>query len=215
MCFWLLLLFFILQIFINFSRKIVISIFIILLLIVNNAIASTGDFFSKGAPVAPWGLWLSTGDLIKQVASFPTSVGGLIVSKTDNKAQEDALRIKWTRAVGDQILLNITTPSDMSSQVNSDMELTFSAKSFKTKNASIQIGMCSPDSSCNQTLEINIVPNDWKEYRISLSCFDKLGIDMTQISTALMIKAKKGVDIGISNIRLTTDIDGKSSCEGN
>lgn len=181
----------------------------------NNAIASTGDFFSKGAPVAPWGLWLSTGDLIKQVASFPTSVGGLIVSKTDHKAQEDALRIKWTRAVGDQILLNTTTPSDMSSQVNSDMELTFSAKSFKTKNASIQIGMCGPDSSCNQTLEINIVPNDWKEYRISLSCFDKLGIDMTQISTALMIKAKKGVDIGISNIRLTTDIDGKSSCEGN
>ena len=41
----------------------------------------------------PWKLWLISGDLEKQIASFPTSVGGLIISKTDHLAQEDALRI--------------------------------------------------------------------------------------------------------------------------
>ncbi|MEM9929790.1 MAG: glycoside hydrolase family 3 N-terminal domain-containing protein, partial [Bacteroidota bacterium] len=55
-------------------------------------IASTGTFFAKGAAVAPWSLWLTTEGLVKQVASYPTSVGGLLVSKTDHKAQEDALR---------------------------------------------------------------------------------------------------------------------------
>ena len=66
----------------------------------NSEIASTGIYFSKGASVPPWDLWLISGELEKQIASFPTSVGGLIVSKTDHLAQEDALRINWT--LGDE-----------------------------------------------------------------------------------------------------------------
>mgnify|MGYP007000229687 len=66
----------------------------------NSEIASTGIYFIKGASVPPWDLWLISGELEKQIASFPTSVGGLIVSKTDHLAQEDALRINWT--LGDE-----------------------------------------------------------------------------------------------------------------
>ncbi len=178
-------------------------------------IASTGQFYGKGAPIAPWSLWLKSGDLSKQIGSFPTSVGGLIISKTDHEAQEDALRIKWTQADGDQVRLSTASPSDMSRQSNGAMELTFSAKSFKNANANVKIGMgCDQESPCNETLDINIAGNDWKEYRISLSCFDKLGVDMTKISTALMITAGEGVDIGLSNIRLESDIDAKPGCDG-
>lgn len=180
----------------------------------NSAVASTGEFFSKGAPVAPWGLWLSSGDLIKQIASFPTSVGGLIISKTDYQAQEDALRIKWTKSDHDQMRVSTAEPSDMSRQANGAMELTFSAKSFKSNDAVVQIGMCGLDSSCDQTLDISIATNDWREYRISLSCFANLGVDMTKISSALMITAGEGVDIGLSNIRLESDIDAKPGCDG-
>ena len=179
----------------------------------NSEVVSTGEFFSKGAPVAPWGLWLSSGDLVKQIASFPTSVGGLIISKTDHIAQEDALRIKWTKADRDQMRVSTASPSDMSRQANGAMELTFSAKSFKA-DAVVQIGMCDPDSSCDQILNISIAANDWREYRISLSCFDNLGVDMTKVSSALMITAGEGVDIGLSNIRLESDIDAKPGCDG-
>jgi len=181
----------------------------------NSRIASTGEFFSKGAPVAPWGLWLSSGDLIKQIASFPTSVGGLIISKTDHEAQEDALRIKWTKSDNDQMRVSVASPSDMSRQTNGAMELTFSAKSFKAEGAVAQIGMCAEGGACDQTLDINISANDWKEYRISLSCFLSLGVDMTKISSALMMTAGEGVDIGLSNIRLESDIDAKPGCDGN
>jgi len=180
----------------------------------NAGVASTGAFFSKGAPVAPWGLWLSSGDLIKQIASFPTSVGGLIISKTDHEAQEDALRIKWTRPDHDQMRVSAASPDDMSRQANGAMELTFSAKSFNAKDAVVQIGMCGQDSLCEQTLDINISPTDWQEYRISLSCFANLGVDMTKVSSALMITANEGVDIGLSNIRLESDIDAKPGCDG-
>lgn len=110
--------------------------------------------------------------------------------------------------------ISATSPSDMARQANGAMELTFSAKSFKAKKAVVQIGMCGQGASCDKTLDISIAPNDWKEYRISLSCFATLGIDMTKINSALMITAGEGVDIGLSNIRLESDIDAKPGCDG-
>ena len=181
----------------------------------NVEIASTGVFFSKGAPIAPWSLWLKSGELNKQIASFPTSVGGLIISKTDHEAQEDALRIKWTRSDYDQLRVSTDSPRDMARQTNGAMELTFSAKSFSDEEAVVKLGMgCDQNSPCEQTLDINIAANAWKEYRISLSCFANLGIDMSKVSTALMITASEGVDIGLSNIRLESDIDAKPGCDG-
>ena len=177
------------------------------------AIASTDNFFSKGAPVEPWALWLNSGDLNKQIASFPTSVSGLIISKTDHQAQEDALRIKWTRSDDSQFRVSTATPADMARQTNGAMELTFSARSFTDTDAVVKMGMgC--DQNCDQTLDISIAANEWKEYRISLSCFANLGVDMSKINTALMVTAGEGVEIGLSNIRLESDIDAQPGCDG-
>jgi beta-glucosidase len=181
----------------------------------NAQTASTGNYFGKGAAVAPWDLWLHTGDLRKQVASYPTSTGGLIVSKTDHEAQEDALRMKWTTSEGEQFRISSASPSDISRETNGAMELTFSARSFTSENALVKIGMgCDADSPCDKTLDINIESGDWQEYRISLSCFADLGVDMRKISTALMLTAEGGTDIGLSNVRLQPDIDAKRSCDG-
>ncbi len=180
----------------------------------NMGVASSGEFYAKGEAVAPWGLWLSTGDLVKQIASYPTSVGGLIVSKTDFAAQEDALRIKWTKSDFDELRVTTAAPSDMSRQSNGAMELAFSARSFKAEGAVVQIGMCDAAEDCDQSLNINIAANDWQEYRISLSCFEKLGVDMTNISSALTITADSGVEIGLGDIRLESDTDAKPGCDG-
>ena len=180
----------------------------------NIEVVSSGNFFNKGASVAPWNLWLDTGDLKKQIGSFPTSVGGLIVSKTDHAAQEDALRINWTLSDYDQLRISTASPSDMSRQANGAMELTFSAKSFKSNVATVKIGMCNQGVACDKTFDINIAANEWREYRLSLSCFADLGVDMSEIGTAFMVMAGEGVDIGLSNIRLEQDIDAKPGCKG-
>jgi beta-glucosidase len=180
----------------------------------NSKVVSSGKFFNKGASVAPWNLWLNTGDLNKQIGSFPTSVGGLIVSKTDQAAQEDALRINWTLSDNDQLRISTATHSDMSRQTNGAMELTFSAKSFNESDAIVKIGMCDQGTACDKTLDINIKANEWREYRISLSCFADLGVDMSKISSALIVMAAEGVDIGLSNIRLEQDNDATSGCTG-
>ena len=167
----------------------------------NSEVPSSGEFFNKGAAVAPWSLFLKSGNLVKQISSFPTSVGGLIVSKTDHMAQEDALRINWTQSDEDYFQISSIKPDDMARQSNGAMKLAFNAKTFIGADAIIQIGQCDDIDRCNKTLDFKI-SGDWKEYRISLSSFEKLGIDMSKISSALIIKAKKGVDIGLSNVRL-------------
>lgn len=178
-------------------------------------IASTGNFFAKGAAIEPWSLWLNSNDLKKQIASYPTSVGGLLVSKTDHEAQEDALRLRWTESDFAELRVNTSAASDMSRETNGAMELTFSAISFKDGAASVKIGMgCNQNSACEQTLDINIEANEWKEYRISLSCFANIGVDMSKLNTAFMITAGEGVEIGLSNIRLESDIDAKPGCDG-
>ena len=167
----------------------------------NSEVPSSGEFFNKGAAVAPWSLFLKSGNLVKQISSFPTSVGGLIVSKTDHMAQEDALRINWTQSDEDYFQISSIKPDDMARQSNGAMKLAFNAKTFVGADAIIQIGQCDDIDRCNKTLDFKI-SGDWKEYRISLSSFEKLGIDMSKITSALIIKAKKGVDIGLSNVRL-------------
>jgi len=167
----------------------------------NSEVPSSGEFFNKGAAVAPWSLFLKSGNLVKQISSFPTSVGGLIVSKTDHMAQEDALRINWTQSDEDYFQISSIKPDDMARQSNGAMKLAFNAKTFVGADAIIQIGQCDDIDRCNKTLDFKI-SGEWKEYRISLSSFEKLGIDMSKITSALIIKAKKGVDIGLSNVRL-------------
>ena len=176
----------------------------------NSGLASTGQFYSKGAVVPPWKLWLISGDLEKQIASFPTSVGGLIISKTDHLAQEDALRISWTTGEetryspsddGDYFRISSEQPDNMTRQSNGAMKLAFNAKSFSGPDEVIKIGQCDIKLDCNKTLEIEI-NSEWTEYLISLKDFENLGIDMSNIISSIFIKANPGVDIGISNIRL-------------
>lgn len=181
-------------------------------------VASTGKFYGKGSVIAPWTLWIKSGNLNKQIGSFPTSTGGLIISKTDHKAQEDGLKLKWTQSesIKEQFRINTPTPNDMSRQTTGSMELAFYAKSFSGKDATVILSMgCDKDDPCyDKTLEINIGANGWKDYRVSLTCFQKLGVDMNNVYTAFMITAEPGVEIGLSDVRLDTDIDAKPGCDG-
>ena len=167
----------------------------------NSEIASTGEYFNKGDVVAPWDIWLISGKLEKQIASFPSSVGGLIISKTDHMAQEDALRINWTKSDGDYFRISSVKPNDLTRQSNGAMKLAFNAKSFTGSDSSLQIGQCDDSFNCDKTLEIKI-SSEWQEYLIPLSNFEELGIDMSKIISSILIKAEAGVDIGLSNVRL-------------
>ena len=162
---------------------------------------STGEFYKKGLAVEPWSLWLVSGELEKQILSYPTSIGGLIIGKTDYQAQEDALRINWTKSNGDYFRVSTNNTNDMTRQSNGAMKLTFIAKSFQGPNINVQIGLCDNLVNCSNTISLNFT-DDWQEYKIPLSDFEKMGVNMGKITSAFLIKSKKSSDIGLTNIRI-------------
>ena len=175
-----------------------------------SGVASNDNYFSKGVSVSPWNLWLVSGELVKQVVSFPISVGGLMVSKTDHLAQEDALRIYWKRgdktryqASNEDNYFRISSiePDDITRQSNGAMKLAFYAKSFAGSKEIIRIGQCDNQIDCDKTVKLEI-SNDWKKYFISLKDFENLGIKMSNITSVFLVKAIAGTDIGISDIHL-------------
>jgi beta-glucosidase len=181
----------------------------------NSVIASTDKFYLNGKTVAPWSLSIKIGNLLKQVASFPTSAGGFIITKTDNKAQEDALKLNWTEDDNSELRILGENGVDLSRQTTAALELAFMAKSFKSTPANVRIGMgCNEGNDCNKMLDIKINSGDWQEYRISLSCFANLGVDMKKILAAFIITASKGTEIAISDVRLESDIDARPTCTG-
>ena len=167
----------------------------------NKAIISSGEFFSKGKSIEPWSMWLVSGELEKQIVSYPTSIGGLIIKKTDHLAQEDALRINWTNLDSNHFKITSKNPSNMTRQSNGAMKLTFDAKSFLNENAIVKISLCNNYTNCQKSIELNI-KGDWKKYKISLKSFEDLGADMSKIKTAFSITSASKNDIGINNIRL-------------
>ena len=167
----------------------------------NKAIISSGEFFSKGKSIEPWSMWLVSGELEKQIVSYPTSIGGLIIKKTDHLAQEDALRINWTNLDSNHFKITSKNPSNMTRQSNGAMKLTFDAKSFLNENTIVKISLCDNYTNCQKSIELNI-KGDWKKYKISLKSFEDLGVDMSKIKTAFSITSASKNDIGINNIRL-------------
>ncbi len=167
----------------------------------DNRKISTGEFFIKGKSVDPWIMSLVSGGLEKQILSYPTSIGGLIINKTDHFAQEDALRINWTNSDLNYFKISSKNSINMTRQSNGAMKLTFDAKSYSKENAIVRISLCDNYSICEKSIELSI-NGDWKKYKISLKTFEDLGANMSKIKTAFLITSKSKNNIGIGNIRL-------------
>ena len=122
-------------------------------------------------------------------------------------AQEDAIRINWTRSDGDYFRISSSNSNDMSRQSNGAMELTFNAKSFNNSDAIVKIGQCDNGINCDNTIDIKI-SGDWREYRISLSCFEKLGVDMTKVTSALLIRLSPSAQHAAISIAIPARMSG-------
>lgn len=165
-----------------------------------------GVFFSKGEVASPWMLTENGSPL----GTLPVESETLSITATDFAAQEDSLRVSFK---SDATVFAIAAgyEHDFSRESNGDMELTFQAKSFD-QPATVQFGMdCDPDRPCAAQLPVTL-SEDWQEVRLTLSCFADLGVRMTEIESALTAQAQQGVSIGLSDVRISADLNAVADC---
>ncbi len=172
---------------------------------------STDVFFTAGQPAKPWSLFanIAGGDL--RVSEIPFDSGGLAVARTDHKAQEDALSIRFADPAS-SLRISAFSAVDMSRQSNGSMELAFHIRAQTP--ASLKIGMgCGDTGNCEAAfMPLQVDGSDWTEQRINLSCFARAGVDMTNIGDAIIIKAEQQTSLSITNIRLMSDTDATETC---
>ncbi len=176
------------------------------------AATSTDVFFTGGQAVKPWSVFanIDGGDL--RISEVPFDGGGLAISATDHKAQEDALKVTWADTSA-SMRISAFSAVDMSRHSNGAMELAFHTKVFGSGAATLQIGMgCGDTGTCEMVFMPLQVEGNWTEQRINLSCFARAGVDMTNIGDAFIVLSDTEASIGLADIRIKSDTDATETC---
>jgi len=173
-----------------------------------DAMGEWGVFFSQGKANAPWQVMVND----TPVAALPHIAEGITVQPTDRAAQEDSLRVgfagTWTK-----FAIATGYGLDFSRESNGAMELVFQAKSFSGPTE-VAIGMgCDPALDCEAFLPVRLAA-DWREVRLTLSCFADLGVPMAELEQALILEGAPGQSIGLSNVRIAEDTNAQQDCAG-
>lgn len=172
-----------------------------------DAAGEHGVFLSNGDLNSPWGLNVDDA----AVSSLPHIGEGLRISAMDHTAQEDAIQLAWTN---DSATFAIASYGhDFSRESNGAMELTFNAR-LLSGAATLDVGMgCDGDEGeCKGSLPVTLSDEGWQEYRVTLSCYADLGVDMNMIDRPLILSGLAGQTIGLSEVRIEADTNATADC---
>jgi beta-glucosidase len=177
----------------------------------DDAAGPSGTFYVGGQAVAPWQLAAGSNGQWTGVESGRLTTDAVTVSKTDRTAQEDSIAFTW-REPGAALRLNAGQAVDLSRQANGEMELSFRARVFPSRDIPVEIAMTSADGA-QHFVPLVITQGPWQEYRVSLSCFGQAGVDMANLQSVFVLRSGEGDgQIGLGDIILASDTDAQQTC---
>ncbi len=163
-------------------------------------------YFTKGRAEAPW-----------SIVALPASDGGQPPSTraVDHRAQEDAIRITW-QAPG-SFAFQTDQPVSLTREMNGAMEFQFDYRVDTVPEGPVKLGVRCSAGDCSGELDFSAFlqgksDGEWRVGRVSLSCFQRVGIDMDQITAPMVLTAEGTFEISISNAGLVEDADGLENC---
>ena len=172
---------------------------------VSEGLGDKGVFFEKGLTTRPW-ILTANGSPIE----LPHSEAGISVAAFDYSAQEDAVRVKFSKV--DNVFSISSYPLDYSREANGAMELSFQVKSINgPTDVSVAAG-CVELVDCTNFHDIGI-STEWSEKRISLRCALVNGVDMQNMKNAFTVTASEGAEIAVANVRLKQESAESIKCE--
>ncbi len=180
---------------------------------VNASGFAVGDvLFAAGKTPNPWSLYGVVSGTQTRLNSSVWDGGALSFSGLDRLAQEDSLQIDWASAEPYVRIAN-HAPVDFTRHTNGAMELAFFVRNLGDKPAQLRVAMgCEGNTECGRGVPVTVRSSEWSEVRLSLSCFANLGADMSALTTGLIMRSQGPASIGLSDIRLASDIDATQTC---
>lgn len=169
-----------------------------------------------GVAQAPWRMVVSdatgTGELPTSAGSSPG--GGVVVTATDDRAQEDMRLVRFAKA-GRFAL--VTEPVDLERQANGDMAVRFA---FRVDGATGQRlafgGQCGGTADCGGLIDLTAgfkaaLGKGWRTATIKLSCLGDRGVTMGRLTSPFALDSSGGFTVGLREVALVQN-DGSASC---
>ncbi len=172
-----------------------------------------GQLFVKGKTVDPWRFVSMSENGVTSIGPEGLQSDLLNVSRADFSAQEDALAIEWKES-NSRILAGFiaNAPVDYMRESNGAMEMAFMLRSLSDTNAKLDVLAGCETGACEVVSTIDAPADEWREMRISLSCFAEKGVSMSNLRSILALNATSPSKIGLANVRLEADADGVQTC---
>jgi beta-glucosidase len=180
---------------------------------------STGSFFDKGTPVAPWSLRVSNGADTTRISSVPAeSVGGRIkVTAIDDQVQEGARRFVFAGDGKGTVQITSEGAVDLSREANGDVMLLVRLRREGDVPKDLKLGVacgagCAGSVDFADTLD-DVPAGKWQTVGVPLKCFAKNGADVSKVNEALTLETEGKLDLAFSQVKLGTVADKTLSCK--
>jgi beta-glucosidase len=179
---------------------------------------STGSFFDKGTPVAPWSLRVSNGPDSTRVTTTPVeAVGGRVkVTAIDDMVQEGARRFVFAGDGPATIQISSEGSADFSREANGDVMLLIRLRRDADAPQDLKLGV-SCGAGCSGSLDFastlaDVPAGKWTTVGVPLKCFVKAGADVSKVNEPLAIQSSGKLDLSLSQVKLGTVADKTYAC---
>ena len=177
-------------------------------------INSTNNFvLFKKSVIQPFFTRVNDKDESLIMTSNVIEVDALKVRTIDKDLQDDARQITFAGNPISQFSMTSETISDLSEHRKQEKSLFLNLRIESTVEDSVILSMeCKHE--CKNTIDITkslqkLALNQWQEVNISLACFEKAGVTLSEVISPLQITSTKSLTMSISevSIRSTPNID--------
>ncbi len=179
---------------------------------------STGSFFDKGTPVAPWSLRVSNGADSTRITTVPAeSVGGRVkVTAVDDLVQEGARRFVFAGDGKGTVQITSEGAVDLSREANGDVMLLIRLKREGKVPGDLKLGVgcgagCAGSVQIAGTLDA-VPAGKFQTVGIPLKCFVKNGADVSKVNESLVLETEGKLDLAFSQVKIGTVADEVHSC---
>jgi beta-glucosidase len=179
---------------------------------------STGSFFDKGVPVAPWSLRVVNGNDGTRITTTPAeAIGGRVkVTAVDDQVQEGGRRFVFAGDGPAAIEISSEGSVDMTREANGDVMLLVRVRRDADVPKDLKLGVncgagCAGSVDFAETLG-GVASGKWTTIGVPLKCFIKAGADVSKVNHPLVIDSSGKLDISLSQAKLGTVADKVVSC---
>ncbi len=168
--------------------------------------------FKKSLPV---GFSEAVGDKAQSLimSSNIVEADAIKVRTIDKDIQEDARQISFDGSAISIYSIKSETTIDLSLQRAQEQSLFINLRPDSQINGPVLLSMAC-DSGCDGSIDISselkrLAPNQWQEINVSLACFEKAGVSLSDVTAPFEIKSLSATTISFSevSIRSTPNVD--------